>query len=280
MTKLIVGSEALASGQVTRRDLTRRYTKVFRNVYVVRGVTLTAADRAEAAWLWSARTTTASGLSAAALLGSRWVPADVPAELVGSQRRMPSGIVVHQDVLADDEVGPVNGIPCTTAARTAYDLGRRLPLEEGVLRVDALLNATKAEVADVAVLARRHPGARGIRRLREVLALADPGAESPQETRVRLILVRGGLPIPETQIAIGWRRIDMGWPRWKVGIEYDGAQHWQDSRQYHGDIERLELFSELGWHIVRVVAQHVQRDPQGIVNRAWRALRANGYAEK
>jgi hypothetical protein len=78
--RLFLGTEALATGELTRRDLRRRYTMVHRNVYSPAGVALTAADRARAAWLWSDRRATLVGHSAAALLGSKWVPADLPAE--------------------------------------------------------------------------------------------------------------------------------------------------------------------------------------------------------
>jgi hypothetical protein len=54
-SQLIVATEVLASGQLTRRDLSRRYTKLYRNVYVRNGVELTALDWAYAAWLWSGK---------------------------------------------------------------------------------------------------------------------------------------------------------------------------------------------------------------------------------
>ena len=138
--------------------------------------------------------------------------------------------------IADDEIIDRSGVSCTTIARTGFDLGRRLECDEGLIRVEALLNATHASVADTWAIAVKHPGARHIRRFRKVIAIADPGAESPQETRLRLVLLRGGLPRPTTQIRVGWRRIDMGWPEWKVGVEYDGQQHWNDPKQHGGDI--------------------------------------------
>ena len=140
--KLIVSTEALADGSLTRRDLRRCYTKVYRNVYARTGVELTALDRAHAAWLWSGRRATLVGHSASAVLGSRWIPSDAPVELAHSRRPAARGIAVRSGELRDDEVCQVDGISCTTPARTAYDLGRRLPLETAVIRIDALLNAT------------------------------------------------------------------------------------------------------------------------------------------
>ncbi len=251
-SQLIVATEVLASGQLTRRGLSRSYTKVYRNVYVHNGVELTALDRAYAAWLWSGRTATLVGHSAAALLGSRWIPADAPVEVAHTRRVAASGIKVRSDEIRNDEVCAINGIDCTTAARTAYDFGRRLPLETAVIRIDALLNATKATSLSVENVARCHRGARGIRRLRTALDLVDAGAQSPQETRLRLLLVQSGLPRPVTQIPVTndrgrvVRRIDMGWSDWMVGVEYDGEQHFTNPDDYSNDIDRLEFLAQRG----------------------------------
>jgi hypothetical protein len=75
-----------------------------------------------------------------------------------------------------------------------------VPGDTAIIRIDALLNATRCSVAEIERIADRYPGARGIRRLRTALDLADGGAESPKETELRLLLVRDGLPRPVTQI--------------------------------------------------------------------------------
>jgi hypothetical protein len=282
--RLIVATEALANGSLTRRDLRRSYTKVHRNVYARAGVELTALDRAYAAWLWSGRRATLVGHSAAALLGSRWIPDDAPVELARARRPAADGIKVRSGQIRDDEICVVDGIACTTAARTAYDLGRRLSLEAAVIRIDALLNATKVPVPQVENITIRYPGARGIRPLRRVLDLADAGAESPQETRLRLLLVSSGLPRPVTQIPVtnDWgrvvRRIDMGWPQWMVGAEYDGEHHWTNPDEYAKDIERLEFLAAKGWAIVRVSATQLRYQRGLVVERVKTALRKAGLS--
>ncbi|MDA2889912.1 hypothetical protein PDG61_03215 [Mycolicibacterium sp. BiH015] len=283
MRELVVASEALAAGELTRHDLRRRFVKVHHNVYAPAGLTLTARDRAYAAWLWSRRSATLAGLSAAAMHGARWIPSDAPAELTRVRCGNAHGIVIHQESLLDDEVCLVQSIDCTTAARTAFDLGRRIPGDEAIIRIDALLNATRCPITEVSRVTARHPGARGVRRLRKALELVDAGAESPQETRVRLLLVRSGAPRPETQIPIRnaagrvVRRIDMGWPVYSVGVEYDGEQHWTDPANHADDIARLEFLAERGWTIVRVSAGHLRREPRDIWRRVDRALRQRGW---
>jgi hypothetical protein len=280
--KLIVATEALASGLLTRRDLRRRYTKVHRNVYRPNAVELTAADRARAAWLWSGRRATMVGHSAAALLGSKWVPADIPAEAAHSRRGTPKGIAMRSNCIRADELCTVDGITCTTAARTAYDLGRRLELETAVVRIDALMNATGVTPASVGAIVTRYPGARGIRALARVLELVDAGSESPQETRLRLLLIESGLPRPVTQIPVAddqgrvRRRIDMGYPQWMVGVEYDGEQHFDNPDDYAADIVRLEFLANRGWTIVRVSARQLRNGRPAIVARVRRALALGG----
>ncbi|WP_156656410.1 endonuclease domain-containing protein, partial [Mycobacterium sp. 852002-51152_SCH6134967] len=158
----------------------------------------------------------------------------------------------------------------------AVHLGRRVPGDLGIVRIDALLNATGCTVAEVQGIANRYPGARGIRALRATMDLVDGGAESPKETELRLLLVRDGLPRPATQIRVGNRRIDMGWCQWKVGVEYDGVQHWTSPDIHAGDIERLEFLAAQGWLIVRVSARHLRYQRAEIVRRVCEALRSRG----
>jgi very-short-patch-repair endonuclease len=280
--KFIVGSEALASGTLTRQTLRAHYDKVHQNVYAPKGLELDARDKAHAAWLWSRRDAVLVGSSAAAMLGTKWLPDDAPPELARSQFRSPKGIVTHSGAIADDEIRRLRGIPCTTPARTAYDIGRRIRKDESIIRIDALLNATRIPVSAVEAIADRYPGARGVRGLRTALDLVDGGAESPQETRLRLVLVRSIEPRPVTQIPVRddrgrvRRRIDMGYPEWMVGVEYDGEQHFEDAEAYANDIMRLEFLANRGWTIVRVSACQLREERREVVERVRRALVANG----
>jgi hypothetical protein len=262
-----LGSRALRRGVVTRRQLRTRYRTVFRDVYISRDAELTAAAKARAAWL--ATGATLCGLSAAAVLGTRWLDATAPAEIVRIDRHRQRGIVVHSYQLGHDEVHAIGGMRVTTAARTAYDIGCALPVVKAVPILDALLNATGVKPADIIALGDRHPGARGVRRLRAALELVDGGAESPQETRVRLLLVGAGLPKPETQIEFRELRIriDMGWREWKVAVEYDGIHHWENRFQRSWDIERIALLEAVGWSVIRVSAEMLSRRPMVVVER-------------
>jgi hypothetical protein len=278
-----IGTEALAAGTVTRRTLVSRHNIVYRNVYLRKGVELTPDRRAVAAWLWSERNATIAGLSAAALHGSEWIDAKLPAELIRSEACDVDGIVIHRAQLRDDEISVVQGMPVTTPARTAFDLGRRDRFETAIIRVDALANATGLKPEDVERLAESRRGARGIVQLRRVVELMDGGAESPQETRTRLLLIAAGFPNPQTQIVVVDEfgefvgRIDMGWAEWKVGVEYDGPQHWTDPEQHARDIDRLAKLAAQGWVIIRLSRDHLRYRPHDFLARVRDAARAAGW---
>lgn len=278
------GTEALAAGLVTPHQLRTKFESVHRNVYVPRGQPLTPVTRAVAAWLWSGRTATVAGLSAAALHGAAWIDPWLPAELNRQTRDKTPGILLHSDALWDDEVCVRAGIQMTTPARTAFDLGRRKGFVNTVIRVDALMHATGLKTADIEPLIDRHRGARGLMQLRRVLPMVDGGAESPYETKTRLMLVTSGLPRPQTQIEVrgDWNtvlaRIDMGWEEWKVGVEFDGAQHWTDPAQRTWDIDRLAELEARGWTIIRVSADLLRNRPEIVVARIRRAFSAAGCA--
>jgi hypothetical protein len=277
-------SEALAAKAVPERAMRAIYEPVYPGVYAPGGIELSASQRAKAAWLWSRRRAVVAGNSAAALLGAKWVSPSLDAELVYDNRKPPKRIVVHSETLAPHEMLAVDGIPVTSPARTAFDIGRRTTNRlHAVQRLDALTNATDVKVADVEAVIAEHPGARGLLQLRRVLPLVDGGAESPQETRTRLVLIDAGLPAPQTQITVCDEygefvaRVDMGYKEFRVGIEYDGVQHWTDTEVRDRDIDKSWTFSDLGWTVIRV-GSNLLRDRTGtFVARVSDAMLAAGW---
>jgi hypothetical protein len=275
------GWDAVEAGTLTVRELRRFYVPVYPGVHVPRGVELSAVQRSRAAWLWSRRRGVVAGLSASALWGAKWIEPGLPAELIHPNRRAPSMLTIHSDTLAPSERQAITGMQVTTPARTAFDMGRRLTLEDGVQRIDALMNATDVKVADVEAVIASHPGVRGLMQVRRTLDLVDGGAESPYESLTRLLLVKAGFPRPETQIRVMdkhgrvWR-IDMGWRQWLVGVDFEGAHHWTDPKQRTKDVERYAALPELGWIDVRLTSGILHNNPQSFLDRVGAALIARG----
>lgn len=201
------------------------------------------------------------GYSAAALLGADCAPLDAPAEVAVAVRTdaQPGLRIVRARIEAGD-VAARRACRVTTPLRTAWDLARRLDLVEAVVAVDAL--ARKGRFAPSELLARRAnaPAARGCRRLDEVVALANPRAESPMETRLRLALCRADLPTPRVQYQVCDKhdyvvaRVDLAYPAAKLAVEYDGAIHY-DPIVHERDRRRDNDLADLGWHVMHLCAQ-------------------------
>ena len=135
-------------GQLSARQLQKDYQSVYRNVYLPKGTLLTALTRARAAWLWSAGEATLVGLSAAAVLGTKWIDPQAPAELSRADRHSPKGIVAHTYDLTDDECRLVDGMRITTPVRTAFDIGRSMRRDHAVVHLDALTHATDLKIRE------------------------------------------------------------------------------------------------------------------------------------
>ena len=275
-TAVFVGSE---SG-LTQYELARYHQRLAPDVYVPRPWTPTLRDRTVAAWLWSRRRAVVAGAAASALHGARWIDATEPVELIWNNGRPPAGLVVRNDAIADDEITSAAGIPVTSHARTAFDLGRRLRRGDAVARLDALKRATAYKDADVMALAERYRGARGLNDLRRVLPLVDPGAASPRETLLRLLLTDAGLPRPATQFQVFdgqslIKVLDLCWEEYGVGAEYDGDQHRTDRRQYAKDVRVKRKVARLGWSVTYVIKEDrpdeiVRSVRSSLVARGWR----------
>jgi len=282
MTTVFLGSDAVSCGDLTPYQLRTGFEAIHRDVYVPAFATPTLQARSKAAFLWSKRRGTVAGLAASALHGSQWIADDEPIELIWRNQHAPDGVITRNERIAADEIVLIDDVPVTSPARTAFNLGRHLPRDEAVARLDALVNATDLRPADVDVLVARYPGARGIRRLRAVLQLVDSGGKSPKETSLRLLLIDAGLPRPETQILVHngdyypLAYLDMGWEEYMVAVEYDGDQHRKDRKQYLKDMSRLRMLELRGWIVIRVVAED---HPLDVLDRVRKALASRGFRD-
>ncbi|SHG08168.1 Protein of unknown function [Jatrophihabitans endophyticus] len=159
--------------------------------------------------------------------------------------------------LSDAEVTSWFGVPVTTVARTLVDLARH-DARGGIMAADSAL---RERVATVAAIDRALAGALGwpgVRQARAVLGLADPLAESPLESVVRLALCRAGFPSPRLQYVIGGYRVDFCWPEQRLVLEADGRDKytadalWREKRREHALRSR-------GWRVERILWEDVLR---------------------
>lgn len=267
-----LGTEALAQGLLTRAQLYgKRYRRLFPGVYAPADAQLDLATRSLAAYLFvRGRSGVLAGYSAAHSLGADCAPRNAPAEvLVPCRIQPPPMLRVRYGTPAVEDVVDAQGCRVTGPGRTAWDLARRLPIVEALVAVDALARATGFPPAELLERRSREPGARNCRRLDEVVALADPRSESPGESRLRVGLVRAGLPTPEVQYRFldeyGFvlARIDLAYPHALLAIEYDGAVHFT-TRVGKRDRHRDAVLAGYGWLTMRMVDDDLATMPQTV----------------
>jgi hypothetical protein len=266
------GSDAIAAGLVTRALLRGpAFDRLLPDVYgLADGVPPDLRRRSLAAYRWAGRGAVLCGYSAAELLGRSCAPYGAPAEVVAAGGvRSRGGVLVRRDRLHPGEVTEVGGVRLTSRLRTAFDLARWRPLTEGVVAVDAL---ARGEFDPDLLLnfAVRYAGLRGVRNVLDVLCLADARSGSPQETRLRLLLTRAGLPRPAVQHPVlddGRRRavwLDLAYPAHRLGVEYDGGDHLEPDRVLR-DIDRHTRLVAAGWRVLRYTAAQMRHEPHRIV---------------
>lgn len=160
----------------------------------------------------------------------------------GEQIRIAHGLPVSSPELLWCELAPVLRLPDLVAVGD-YLVSEPLPLTT----IPALEWATG-----------EHPGRRGKPNLRAALALLDGRSESPQESKVRVILELGGLTgfVPQFEVRTSSGhdyRIDLAFPHELLAVEYQGEHH-RDQAQYRYDMTRRARLEADGWHVLLVNA--------------------------
>jgi len=185
------------------------------------------------------------------------------------------GFRVRRARVAGDVV-TVRGFPATTVCRTLADLCRRRSLTEGVVFVDMALIAGRVDLDALGTWVRERSGWNGIKAFRRAVQHADPGAESPMETRLRMLLVRGRLPRPQTQVSLTAAdgtflgRVDLFYLEPRLGIEYDGEIH---RTSLVDDNRRQNRLTNAGFRLLRFTASDLRERPAAVVAEVRGALR-------
>lgn len=108
------------------------------------------------------------------------------------------------------------------------------------------------------------------RRMRILRGMVDGRAESGPETLVRIVARALGFEVvPQVEFDFG--RVDLVLDGWLV-VECDSKAHHEDWAQRLRDYERDRRLAELGFCVLRLVAEDIMYDREGIV-RALRGMR-------
>lgn len=202
-------------------------------------------------------------------------------------RPHPSGASVRREVASHARTVPpadvveLHGIRVTSLERTWADLATLLPrgmVDPLVVAGDAVVNppwtpsgrrAPRTTPAQLRAALGRAGRFVGVVDTRRALELVRVGADSPQETALRLALVHAGLPEPELQLRLHPERprspdADMGWRAWRLVLHYDGAPH-LDPAQAPVDAWRDEGWDRAGWTQIHVTVDDARDDFRRVV---------------
>lgn len=202
------------------------------------------------------KATTSAGTSAAA---HGLLRPHARVHITTPSKRSRPGIANH--TAAIDTVW-IDGLPCTTVARTLLDLAGCVPA--GVLE-SACRQAQVRGVLDVLELARLmlvFPRARGVRRLRAILGdpvVLAPTRSGPERIALRALMA-DGWPWPDVGRRVFDEELDFSWPGLRRGLEIDGPTH-DTQVQAARDAARDAKLAALGWRIDRVRATEAANAP-------------------
>jgi very-short-patch-repair endonuclease len=87
------------------------------------------------------------------------------------------------------------------------------------------------------------------------------------ESEARLVMIDGGLPIPDLQFEIvdgngELRRLDFAWPEHRVAVEYDGVDWHSDPHAMRNERRRRAALLDIRWNVISIVFEDVR-------HRAW-----------
>ena len=260
---------------------------------VTRGVHVRAADEVPRWWAqlhgWQdvlAGDGVLSHLTAARVHGW-WLPAAIDAQPVFAAldtdrrvRRPGLAVSRHRDPLERTVVG---GLAVTSPRDTLLTCAADLGLLDLVVLADAALSRGVAR-DDLLPVRPRQPG--GVL-VRAALRLADPRAESPWESVLRMLHLTADVAVRAQHVVTHEGQFVARADLWIEGTrtlpEYDGAVH-RDPEQHRADLDRDRALARAGWRRNGYTAREVVRRPHVVVrdadealDRAWDPLRVRRW---
>ncbi|GAA0258584.1 hypothetical protein [Cryptosporangium japonicum] len=253
------GSDVVRRGLLTRSQLNgAAWRRVLRDVYVDAELPDSHRLRCEAVGLILPAGAALTGRSAACVEGlpigepedpvSVIVPPPNRLQMRGVRARHAAlpATEIRRHPTSDPPNGPPGpGLPVTVPVRTAWELAREPDVPAAVAGLDLLLGHGYVTESELRSLVEARPRTRTAATLR----LADGRAGAPEESVLRVKVVRAGFPhpVPHHPIRVHDHRtsVDLGWPALRVG-----ANFYRDSEHYRGDQSRRSALADARWTVI------------------------------
>jgi very-short-patch-repair endonuclease len=193
--------------------------------------------------------------------------------------RAPRGLAAHRDgTLTPTDRVVIEGIPCTSLARTLLDIAateapRALRYAVTQAEVEKIF-----DLAEVVELLKRSKGRRGVARLRLAIELHDPAeqdARSELEKKLLRLFKRGRLSPPEVNghlVVDGISMMpDFIWRDARLIVEADGRRVHGTVTAFEKDRQRDQRLVAAGWTVIHATWHQATQEPERLL-RILRAL--------
>ncbi|RYB94151.1 hypothetical protein EUA93_07210 [Nocardioides oleivorans] len=280
-TRPFLRAEGLEHGLTEKTMRGPGYRRLFRNVLVASTTPPTPLQRVRGALVLQCEAAWASHVSAARVKGCP-IPTiadehvSVPHQKL---RRHHRGVRCH--------VGDPAGVVVEKGMRVSGDIPMFIELSGQLTLVDLVVvgdwlvrrRGVTPEQLVSACTKSRH---RDRRKAMAAAAFVRRGADSPMESRLRMLLVLAGLPEPAVNLEVRddagelIRKYDLSYPVVKVAVEYNGKVHIEVIATWEDDLERRADMDDEDWRLVVVISAGIYKDPLRTLRRVHRVLLARG----
>ncbi len=261
---------------IHKRAARRRLHRVHRGVYSLVPPKLLTRDGLYLAAVFACGPgAVLSHRSAAALHGLRsWGHTKIEVTVPGRSGRSHDGILTHRSkTLSETDVTVENGIPCTTVARTLFDLAdvvTRRQLER------AFDQAEVTEAFDLRAInnqLERNPTRRAagiVQSLLEEHYIGRTPTRSELEEAGLAMSRACGLDDPEVNVLIdphdGERAIeaDLLWREQRIIVQLDGEKFHNTRQAFERDRRNDQRLMAAGWRVIRVTWKQLKNEPERI----------------
>lgn len=191
----------------------------------------------------------------------------VHVNVVGAHRRPRPGVTIHRAKLESVDITSIDGIPCTTLARSLVDVAATISdhrLERTIVLAEEIRVFDLRAIHDQLERMRGHRGSAAL--TRAISRFEDlAGIRSLAEARFLALVRSAGLPEPEVNTWIplpegGGYRPDFLWRDRKLIVEVDSRTHHALRRAFEHDRRRDRRLLREGFVTVRFPAREVLRN--------------------
>ena len=252
----------LSKGSIESHVRTGRLIPYLHGVYAVGHLPTRPEARAFGAQLALGEHSALAGRSACSFYGvyRRW---DEPFELVSTENRRPSGVIVrHSRTLLRRDIRVTAGLRATSPARTALDMAPRMTSQQLNRTVNNLRlgrwHLTLDQLVDMIVRNPRHAGAQPLRRL---LHINGPNpTRSDFEREVPAFVRRFNLPPFELNATVGGFEVDVLFLPARLIVELDTFD--THVLNFESDRQRdAEILARFGIPTIRLTWEAFRAEP-------------------